>query len=135
MKADKGFTLIEIMIVVVIVGLLAAIALPAYQEYVMQGKAAEATAGLSEARLKLEQYYHDNRAYNANPLTIPTLPTSKNFDFSYTFVNADTYEIRADGKNNMLGFSYTIDQSNARTSTAWGTTGATCWILRKGQTC
>src|SRR2546423_8505483 len=59
----RGFTLIEVLIVVAIVGVLAAIALPNYSDYVKRGKIIEATQRLSEARVKMEQFFLDNRKY------------------------------------------------------------------------
>ena len=55
-KAQKGFTLIELMIVIAIVGILAAIALPAYQDYIVRAKIAEAVAGMSEAKTSVTEY-------------------------------------------------------------------------------
>ena len=50
MKMQKGFTLIELMIVVAIIGILAAIALPAYQDYTIRAKVSEAVIACSSAK-------------------------------------------------------------------------------------
>jgi type IV pilus assembly protein PilA len=55
-KAQKGFTLIELMIVIAIVGILAAIALPAYQDYIVRAKMSEAVAALAEAKTTVTEY-------------------------------------------------------------------------------
>ena len=59
----SGFTLIEIMIVVVIVGVLAAIAVPQYQGYVLKGRRAAAQAFLLQVAQRQQQYFLDNRSY------------------------------------------------------------------------
>ncbi|HOY70463.1 MAG TPA: type IV pilin protein [Methylotenera sp.] len=141
-----GFTLIEVMIVVAIIGILAAIAMPSYTAYVKRGKAAEATSTLADLRVKMEQYYQDNRTYadgvSPSTLAAPCAPTNGAKYFSYSCTGTrddDEYTITATGvtAQGMSNFSFTINQNNAKTSTFDGTTPTsnTCWITSKGGQC
>ncbi len=65
MQKAKGFTLIELMIVVAIIGILSMIGIPAYNDYVTRGKLVDATSKLADMRIQLEQYYQDNRNYGS----------------------------------------------------------------------
>ena len=67
-KAQRGFTLIELMIVVAIVGILSAIAMPSYNEYIRRGHRADARAGLLQAHQWLERAATANGVY---PTTLP----------------------------------------------------------------
>jgi type IV pilus assembly protein PilA len=66
-KAQQGFTLIELMIVIAIVGILAAIALPAYQDYIVRSKMSEPLAALAEAKTTVAEYVAANAGYPAAP--------------------------------------------------------------------
>jgi type IV pilus assembly protein PilA len=64
--AQKGFTLIELMIVIAIVGILAAIALPAYQDYIVRSKMSEPLAALAEAKTTVAEYVAANGTFPAD---------------------------------------------------------------------
>jgi type IV pilus assembly protein PilE len=137
MKATKGFTLIELMITVAVIGILSAVAYPSYTAYITRGKIAEATSALSDGRVKMEQFFQDNRTYANGPAPAATT----NFTYSRGTPTAIAYTITATGIGGMTGFVYTIDQNNARATTAapagWAATTmpTACWIVRKGGSC
>jgi type IV pilus assembly protein PilE len=139
---ETGFTLIELLIVVAIIGILSVIALPAYQDYVQRGKILEATSGLANARVTMEQWYQDNHNYAmaGSPCGNATQWNTTYFAFTCVAPDADHYLITADGiaVTGMANFEFTIDNANAKTSTntALGWPGAKpCWITKKGMTC
>ena len=132
MKKQKGFTLVELMVVVVIVGILAVVAFPSYSDYVTRGRLIEAKSGLSDGRVKMEQSFQDNRTYAAG--TCPANTTY--FEFDCTDLTATTYTITATGiGSNLSAYSYTINETNTRTSnTPWGNS-TTCWVINNGGAC
>jgi len=146
MYRARGFTLIEILIVVVIVGVLAAVAYPGYSDYVTRSKIAEATSNLLDMRNKMEQFFLDNRTYAGTCATgtvapIPTGDNAKYFDYACTNLSGTTYTVTATGKTGagMGGFVYTIDQNNVRTTLGvpptWTAPSTSCWALRKDGSC
>lgn len=144
MKSARGFTLVELLVVVAIVGILAAIAVPQYSDYVTRSKLAEATATLSETRVKLEQFFQDNRTYVGACAagTVAPLPTGRYFAYTCPTLTATTFVVQADGvaAEAMGDFIYTINQANVRATTGtpatWGSaTSATCWISKKSGAC
>ena len=101
MKTQKGFTLIELLIVIAVIGILAAVALPSYSDYITRGKIPDATSGLASKRVKMEQFFQDNRTYLAvapqtNDCDLDTT-TSEYFNFSCpAAATATTYTRESD---------------------------------------
>jgi type IV pilus assembly protein PilE len=139
MKKAAGFTLVELMIVVAIVGILSMIAVPMYIDHITRSQLIEGHAGLSDLRVRMEQFYQDNRTYNGAALdncgaAAPALTTYFTFNCRSA---GQTYLATATGKatTRANGFAFTITEANVRATTAapsgWGTS-VTCWTTRKG---
>lgn len=141
MKKPGGFTLIELLIAVAIVGILAAIALPAYNQYVVRGKLTEAYSNLLGIRVQSEQWFQDNRSYAGMPCSTTN---AKYFGYACSGLSGTTYTVTATGLagTDLDGFAFTINESNARSTvvtapalTKGWTGNATCWIIRKNGSC
>lgn len=139
----QGFTLIEVMITVAIIGILAAIAIPSYRDYLLRGQVVDATNGLASLQTNMERHFQDNRSYakvgdfespckvDATKLKFGTFQLSCDGDPTST-----AYTLQAVGSGATNGFTYKVTQQNVRstTSAAWGNC-TTAWILKRGQSC
>jgi type IV pilus assembly protein PilE len=138
----RGFTLIEIMIVVVIIGILGAVAVPSYVNYLRRGDMSEAFSNLSTARIAMEQYYQDNRNYGASGTACGgALPTGSYFAITCaTSSSAQAYTVTATGISGKrtAGYTYTIDHNNARATTQFAgssVSGKACWLTKSTSEC
>lgn len=148
----RGFTLIEVMIVVAIVAILAAVALPSYTNYLRRGQLQEAFTYLSDYRVKMEQYYQDNRSYGtgasgtacANATGAPTwanfaAPGARYFTFSCVLgADNQSYLLTATGSSGRaVGYNYRYASAGnvkstilfagaASTRTCWASTASDC---------
>jgi type IV pilus assembly protein PilE len=144
-----GFTLIELMIVVGIIAILLAIALPSYTDYMTRGKLTEAYNNLAAYRVSMEQYYQDNRSYGGaacgvNPATASS--GLKYFTITCTPAAATSGGVQAyqawasgDPGSPVAGFQFQIDNNNKQSTVtapgAWGPAPNNCWVVRKGGLC
>ena len=140
----SGFTLIELMMVVAIIAILAAIAVPAYSNYVKRSRIIDGTTKLGDYRSKMEKYFMDNRTYLAGATCgVPAPGASASDSFSLScgppVPTATSYTLVATGiaAKGMAGFVYTIDQTNAKASSGpsgWAP-GVGCWAVRADGSC
>jgi type IV pilus assembly protein PilE len=151
-QSNKGFSLIELMIVVVIIGILAAVGIPSYKSYVVNAKVADAFPGLNELAAKAQLFYMDNKNFDGYPCT--TQASAANYVFS---CNKDTTAgtdaltdcpvagsgsgmavqsivFCAKGTGDLANFIFTLDATGAKTTTFNGV-AKTCWVTSNSGTC
>ncbi len=129
---SAGFTLTEVMIVVAIVGVLTAIAIPNYNEYVIKSARTEAITALLDAANKQEQYFVDNRKYTATLADISVNAKSDNGSYSISITSdgniftltATAYSGVALKDSGCTAFS--ITDAGIKNSTG-GESKETCW--------
>ena len=143
---SKGFTLIEALVTVALISILSSFAYSNYKEQMVRGKLMEATKGLTEAQMRLEQRFQDARTY-LNYVKADCSPENSAFGtiiqpsqyFSFECTTTDmTYSITARGKptGGMKDYILTVDQDRQKSSQFPGMTSAQpCWISKAGETC
>ncbi len=160
MQHKKGFTLLELMVTVAVIAILAGIALPSYNDYVTRSKFVEATGNLGDLRVKMEQYYADNRRYSTDAaggtcgITGGNTPAASDARY-FTYVCASTapngvgdqqFVLTANGvaAQGLGGLSFTVNHANNKTTVVAGGSdienkgyagAAACWVRKKPSDC
>lgn len=137
---ESGFTLIELMIVVVIIGILAAIAFPSYQDSVERSRRSDAQAALTAFSAAMERYYTDNGnsylgaadggADTGAPAIFPTEAplegATKFYDLTITAATRNSYTLQAAPKGAQAGDGNLRLRSNGIRE--WNKDGAGAWV-------
>lgn len=145
MRGYKGFTLLELVVVIAIVGILAAVALPAYQGYILRTKVRTAQSDLQALAVVVESYRQRTLKFPPSSMSAPLVeeddahesltlsglgfhPASASSDFSFTYtpLSGSGYSLRALGASGQLdGCTLTLDAASRGTISACP--GVTSW--------
>lgn len=133
-RKHAGFTLIELMIVVAILGIIAAIALPSYRDSVMRSRRADAKSALMQAAQAMEKFYTENNTYVGAALGTIYPNTSPDGFYALSFSvtpAAAVYTLQAVPQgaqaNDADCGTFTIDQANRRGANGTVPGPTACW--------
>jgi type IV pilus assembly protein PilE len=130
-RRSPGFTLIEMLIVVAMVSILAAVAIPSYREYIKKSRRAEAQSYLLSLVARQQQFLVDTRAYATLATLTSSLPTPANVSTAYTVTMPDpagtppTFTVTATPKTDQSSEkcgTLTINETGTKTAAVSG-----CW--------
>lgn len=135
MHKQQGFTLIELMIVVAIVGILAAIAIPAYQDYTIRAKVTEGLNAVAPAKQSVSEYYITVGVMptDADSAGFPTGASGDYVDgLSYSKTDDDNAVITVDMNGNQLGGDVADGSADTFDLNGTGSSSGVSWTCTPG---
>ncbi len=142
-STEAGFSLVELMIALAVAAIIAAFAIPSYQNHLQRSFLPEASSGLQLSALRLEQFYQDRRSYRDGAGACGVaLPAPRRFAFNcIPAADGQAFLLTATGveQDTMRGFAFTLDERGNANTTAlpdgWGAAPQPCWVTRRGGGC
>ena len=141
-KVQQGFTLIELMIVVAIIGILAAIAIPAYQDYTIRSQVTEGLNLAAGSKVAVAEFFQNNGAF---PTTNAQAGVPTNTDINGNYVNdvavgaagaiTVTFRNAAPAHADIRGLTVTLVPSSTGGSVTWDCTGGTVLDNHRPSSC
>ena len=129
MPGKEGFSLIELLIAMAIVGLLSAIAIPIYSQHVAKEYRVEAIVSLTQLAVALEQYYSQHNSYqdvSLSKLGIQSYIAHDHYVMSITRATTSEYEIAASSEKDSLCRTLTLNSKGEQGSSGLGKLSE-CW--------
>lgn len=134
MFRSRAFSLIELLIVIAIIGILSAIALPSYEQHILRANRMEATTALLDLSSKMQQYFVQHNSYigaNLHTVGMPAITENQLYQLHIHVGSPTTYLLQAipqgtQAKDDTQCATFTYDQVGIKGITGHGTV-ATCW--------